>query len=119
MDKEKLSPYLILRRIGDMSAMGAMKKFSKLGYELYGTPERIPERRGESTDSWCFIMELKNKVHDNVVEVADAPEERANELLRSGEGWKVASTSVSSKFYRMVKIVEPTKEQPTDTIVPE
>ena len=69
-------------------------------------------RPGEGTDTWFFIMELKDRGYDNVIEVADAPEEKANELLKSnatledGTRWKVASTSVSSKFYRMVRIDE-------------
>jgi len=104
---EKLSKYLIFSRVGYLSAMDAMNEFHERGYVLYGQPECIPTKRGDSAPTWLFIMELKDRGYTDAVEVADAPEERANELLASGEGWKIASTSVSSKFYRMVKIVEP------------
>lgn len=44
-----------------------------------------------------------DKNYKNVVEVYDAPQSVANELLAEKSGWEVASTSVSARFYRMVK----------------
>ena len=49
-----------------------------------------------------FVMVLESGYSD-VTRVADATVDEANGLLALGTGWEIASTSVSSKFYRMVK----------------
>jgi len=50
-----------------------------------------------------YLMILKDKGYSDVVEVRDAPQDDANKLLALNDGWVISSTSVSSKFYRMVK----------------
>lgn len=88
--------------ISESSVVGINKKvesFVKLGYKLVGDVK--PYMRDGCTSFLATLV--LDRGYENVTEVADAPEARANELLALNEGWKIVSTSVSAKFYRMVK----------------
>ena len=73
-------------------------KFVKIGYDILET-----HWIRETPYLMHRTMTLKDKGYSDAVEVRDASQDEANKLLTLGEGWEIASTSVSSKFYRMVK----------------
>ena len=100
---EPLKPYLILERIGALAAMDALNEFRALGYKL----KNIDREKDEYSDIFILTIELDSSGYDNVVEVRDAPQDEANHLLSLNEGWIIASTSISSKFYRMVRRDKP------------
>ena len=103
---EPLKKYLILERTGALSAMDALNNFYELGYKL----KNIEREKEKHSDKFILTIELDTAGYDNVVEVRDAPQDEANKLLKLGEGWMIASTSISSKFYRMVK-----RDKPSDS----
>jgi len=101
--KEKLPKGLILRRVGYLSLQEAINEHYEKGYKVrsvYPNFESYEAEKGSSI--WYAFIELDEDYGD-VTEVADAPEPEANRLLALKKGWKVASTSVSAKFYRMIK----------------
>jgi len=83
-------------------------RYVKKGYEILIT---LPLEKNEWGERFFRSMGLKGKDYSDVVRVADAPQDEANMLLALGTGWEIASTSVSSKFYRMVKRGEDTLRQ--------
>ena len=102
--KEKSPKGLILRRVGYLSLQEAINEHYEKGYKVrsvYPNFESYEAEKGSSI--WYAFIELDTGGYEDVTMVADAPEETANVLLAKKEGWEIASTSVSSKFYRMVK----------------
>jgi len=73
-------------------------KFVKMGYDILET-----HWVRENPYLMHRTMVLKGKDYSDVIEVCDAPQDEANKLLVLSDGWEIASASVSSKFYRMVK----------------
>ena len=85
-----------------------MKRVNELQAEGYTHKETIVETysddaTGRIVSKVSYMMTLKDPGYGDVVEVRDAPQDEANQLLALNDGWVIASTSVSSKFYRMVK----------------
>lgn len=73
-------------------------EYADQGYRLHTYSEIVID----GSYSQSFVMVLESGYSD-VTRVADATVEEANGLLAMNTGWEIASTSVSSKFYRMVK----------------
>jgi len=89
-------------RVFDIEACN--KRYEE-GYKVHSiivTHEQIGDQNPRSYIS--YLMALPDSTdYSSVIEVRDAPQDEANHLLSLGEGWTIASTSISSKFYRMVK----------------
>jgi len=99
---EQLKKYLVLRRVGFLAIQDAVNEFNALGYKVRSYYPNFESTSEDGEPVWYAAVELDLDYSD-VTRVADAPEEEANRLLALKEGWEIASTSVSSKFYRMVK----------------
>ena len=80
-------------------------EYADQGYRLHTYSEIMVD----GSYSQSFVMVLESGYSD-VTRVADASVDEANGLLALGTGWEIASTSVSSKFYRMVKRATPAAE---------
>lgn len=76
--------------------------YADQGYRLHTFTSLVIEGKVQET----YVMVLETGYSD-VTRVADAPEDVANGLLALKDGWEIASTSVSSKFYRMIKRAKP------------
>ena len=90
-------------RVFDIEACN--KRYEE-GYKVHSviTTIRQEDLSGRTVTDLSYLMALPDSTdYSNVVEVRDAPQDEANHLLSLGEGWTIASTSISSKFYRMVK----------------
>jgi len=73
-------------------------EYADQGYKLHTFQTIIVD--GVPQDQYIMMLDTG---YGDVIRVADAPEQLANDLLALDEGWEVASTSVSARFYRMVK----------------
>ncbi len=100
---EQLPRGLILRRVGYLALQEAINEYYNKGYKMRSIHPNFESYEAEKGSSiWYAFVELDEDYGD-VIEVADAPEAEANRLLALKRGWKVASTSVSARFYRMIK----------------
>ena len=81
-----------------LSSKKEANEYADQGYRLHTYSEIMID----GSYSQSFVMVLESGYSD-VTRVADATVDEANGLLALGTGWEIASTSVSSKFYRMVK----------------
>ena len=86
-----------------LSSKDEANKYADQGYRLHSY------KRYNFDETQEFVMVLESGYPD-VTRVADATVDEANGLLAMNTGWEIASTSVSSKFYRMVKRATPAAE---------
>lgn len=86
------------KRIITLHGKEEANTFADQGYTLHTYTSMIVEEKIQET--YVMVLEMG---YSDVTRVADASEDEANLLLALGTGWEVASTSVSSKFYRMIK----------------
>ena len=82
--------------------------YADQGYRLH-TYQAMRVNEGIYQEFYVMVLESG---YSDVTRVADAPEQLANDLLALDDGWEIASTSVSSKFYRMIKRAKPDKVHP-------
>lgn len=88
--------------------------YADQGYRLHTV---VPQQgEGGYSCGLIYIMTLETGYAD-VTRVADAPEDVANGLLALDDGWEIASTSVSAKFWRMIKRTK--KPQPRLSVIRE
>ena len=85
-----------------LSSKDEANVYADQGYRLHTYSEIMVD----GSYSQSFVMVLESGYSD-VTRVADASVDEANGLLAMNTGWEIASTSVSSKFYRMVKRATP------------
>ena len=89
----KLRNYIELNSIIDVN------EWSEKGYKLHSVDPWISEYG--HTNGWHYVMYLDKGNYDNVTNLADVSPQDVDRYLANG--WEIASTSISTKFVRMIK----------------
>jgi hypothetical protein len=93
---KKMKRYLQLSHINDVN------EFTDLGYHLHSFQvNHIAYPDGSSERYETFIMVLGKPDYHDVTNLADVKPMDVDTYL--ARGWEIASTSISTKFVRMIK----------------
>ena len=99
---EKLPKSFILRRVGYLSLQEAINEHYEKGYKVRSIHPNFESYEAEKGSSiWYAFIELDTGGYENVTNLKDVPSEDVDRHIT--QGWEIASSSISTKFVRMVK----------------
>ena len=90
---KKMKQYL------EFNSLTEVNEYAELGYKVISVEPWISEYG--HTAGWHYVMKLEKGSYEDVTNLADVSPNDVDQYLENG--WEIASTSISTKFVRMIK----------------
>ena len=96
IQEEKLPNYETYEAVDTVTLYGWLNAKANQGYKLHTVGHRHDQRLG-----YYAVMYLDKGNYEDVTNLADVSPSDVDQYLENG--WEIASTSISTKFVRMIK----------------